>query len=67
MCSTGQIKKTIEITLPYDYVVLLLKSDSLWDDKDRFVFEKYGKLPPKRKIVRNLVKKHLVIRGFIKE
>lgn len=56
----------VAVWLPLHDVELLITSRALWDGKDELRYEKNGKLPPTRKIVRALIKKHIEIRKLEK-
>ena len=68
MSSTGLInsKKLITIEVPENMLMLLVNSEALWDGHDEYRFEKDGKLPANRKVVRKLIVRHLKTRGIIK-
>ena len=57
----------IAVWLPREYVRLLRESESLWDGKDRFRYDRYGKLPATRKVIRELIRKHLILKHLLKE
>ena len=61
--STGNIcTGLIQIWLPKRTVLLLLESRALWDSGDELKYEKTGKLPNKRKILRALIDRHIEVR-----
>ena len=69
MSSTGFIfsKRLVQVWLPFDEVNLLRNSKWLWDGKDELRFEKHGKIPSKRKVIRKLMRNHIEYRDLKKD
>jgi len=63
MCTTALVC----IRVPKEYIRMLRESQSLYDSQDLMRYETDGTLPPKQKVLKVLIAKHLTIRGFIKE